>query len=295
MKTHFSIIIPTFNRGKLVYQTITSILQQKNSSFEIIIVDDGGSDDTFQVIEEFNDARIKYIKTENKERGSARNSGLKISIGTYINYFDSDDILAECLPALEKFITKNNFPDVVYGVVENVSADGTSIEIVNPRYLVLKKSLLYNNFLACGSVFIKREVALRNLFSEDRRLSGTEDWELWLRMYSVHDFVRFPKVVLKQRQHSLRSLHKISIERVTERETAFIEHLENHQDLFVNKFSKAEINLFVADRYTLIALAQCESTSRNEGFNYLLKSLKRTPSVVRRKRFWAVLKKLFLD
>jgi glycosyltransferase involved in cell wall biosynthesis len=291
----FTIIIPTFNRAKLVCSTIQSILAQRNASFEIIVVDDGGWDNTFQLISKLNDTRIKYVKTENRERGAARNSGLQIANGVYVNYFDSDDLLTSSLSEIEEFILNNNSPDIIYGLIENISEDGRSIEVVKPPYSNFKTNILHNNFLACGSVFVKRQIALQYLFSEDRRLSGTEDWELWLRLYSMHDFVRFPKVVFKQRQHPLRSLVTVPVTRVIERETIFIEHIDRSQGLLLKRFSKSELDLLIADRYTLIALAQCESGMKKQGLRYLFKSLNSALTVLGRKRFWAILKKLILD
>ena len=298
MKTiqpNFSIIIPTFNRAHLLISALHSILTQHEASFEIIVVDDGSQDDTGQRTKELGDDRIRYIKTENRERGAARNAGLAISTGMYINYFDSDDTLERCLQELSQFLEKNRFPDVVFGQIENVSEEGTSIEIVKPGYLEFKKSILHNNFLACGSVFIRRDVALQHLFSEDRKLSGTEDWELWLRLYAVHDFVPFPQVVFKQVHHPSRSLTNAPAERVAERENAFIDHINKNRHILSSRFSKGECNLLIADRYTLMALAQCESDTKKMVVRYLVSALKNSASVITRKRFWAVLKKLIAD
>jgi glycosyltransferase involved in cell wall biosynthesis len=290
----FSIVVPTFNRGQLIKQTIGSFLKQDNISLELIIVDDGGQDNTEVLVNEINDQRIRYVKTENRERGAARNFGAKIARGNYINYFDSDDIASPCLSDLHLFILENNSPDVVYGLIENVTEEGTPIEVVTQAYPDFKKSLLHNNFLACGAVFIKREVALRFPFSEDRRLSATEDWEAWLRLFSNHDFVKFPAIVFKQRLHSSRSLANVRSSRVTEREIVFVDHIRRHQDVLAKRFSSSELNLLIADRYTLIALTQTESGSRKVAVNYLFNSFFISPFVVQRRRFWAVLKKLIL-
>jgi glycosyltransferase involved in cell wall biosynthesis len=294
IRPHFSIIIPTFNRADLILSTVESILNQKNIAFEIIIVDDGSHDNTHELIGHLRDERVKYIKTENRERGAARNSGLQLSTGLYVNYFDSDDILTDCLFNLHQFISNNNFPNVVFGQIENVSENGKIIEIVRPASTSFKESLLINNFLACGSVFIKREIALNYWFSEDRKLSGTEDWELWLRLYSRHEFVQFPSVVFKQRQHTLRSLHGVPASYVASRETAFIEHINRQRDFLSKRFTQGELDKLVADRYTLIALSQCESGSKKQAFIYNLNALKSSLLVVKRKRFWAVLRKLIL-
>lgn len=289
---YFSIIIPTFNRARMLLNSVNTILVQTSVSFELIIVDDGSQDNTDLLIEELRDERIKYIKTPNRERGAARNSGLLISKGKYINYFDSDDIFNPHLADLYKFIENNSSPEVVYGSIENVTEEGNPVEIIQSAFPDFKKSLLFNNFLACGSVFIRRDVAVKFLFSEDRRLSGTEDWELWLRLYAFHDFVQFPFVVFKQRLHPSRSLSKVSGHRTAEREIAFIEHIRKSYSLLSRRFSTLDLNALIADRYTLIALSHCESGLKRNAANYLVSAIKISHLVTKRKRFWAVLKKL---
>ena len=273
---------------------VKSILKQDNASFEIIIVDDGGKDNTAKVIKELNDARVQYIRTENSERGAARNTGLMIAQGIYVNYFDSDDIYNPCLSELYQFILKNNSPNVVYGLIENITEEGASIEINENRHLTFKKNLLHNNFMACGSVFVKREIAVNYLFSEDRRLSGTEDWELWLRLYADFEFIKFPMVIFRQRNHSSRSLADVSAARVAERETAFIDHIHHHHQSLSARFSKSELDLLIADRNTLIALAHCVSGSKKLAGEYLKRARGTSMSVLTRRRFWAVLKKLII-
>ena len=88
-----SIIIPTFNRAIIIESTIKSVLNQNFKDWELIIVDDGSTDNTKQVIGTFEDPRIKYIYQENAERGAARNNGVKQSKGDYVFFLDSDDII----------------------------------------------------------------------------------------------------------------------------------------------------------------------------------------------------------
>ncbi len=291
----FSIIIPTFNRAELIYACVKSIVDQRNVKFEIIIVDDGSTDNTSYIVAQLKDDRVNYIKTPNRERGAARNAGLRIANGLYVNYFDSDDILNPCLFHLSKFIVENKYPDVIYGLIENVSGTGDSIEVINPSSSNFKSSILYNNFLACGSVFIKRSLALKHVFSEDRRLSGTEDWELWLRVYAEKDFTPTPIIIFKQRQHDLRSLRDTSFSRVVEREKSFIAHINTHRTALLAKFSKGEIDLLIADRFTLMALSLVEFNLKVKALKSLIKSFMSSVLVVKRKRFWATLKKIILN
>ncbi|HLF46080.1 MAG TPA: glycosyltransferase family 2 protein, partial [Chitinophagaceae bacterium] len=104
----FSVIIPTYNRAHLIKETIDSVLRQTHPHFEIIIVDDGSTDDTKQVIENHfgKDARVIYFYKQNEERGAARNFGLKQAKGDYAVFLDSDDLmLSPYLETLDKIIT----------------------------------------------------------------------------------------------------------------------------------------------------------------------------------------------
>ena len=290
-----SIIMPAFNRGYLLGESMRSILNQRNVELELIIVDDGSDDDTGSIVREVKDDRVKYIRTENKERGSARNTGVKIASGQYVNYFDSDDIFKPCLGVVKDFIRKNNHPNIVFGEMECISQDRSLIEKTKLPFTGFKRNILHNNFLACGSVFLKREIALTHLFSEDRRLSGTEDWELWLRIYSIHDFLGCPIIIFQQRQHSFRSLNQVNCDRVMERENVFVKLIDTNRISLMKRFSRAEINLLIADRFTLIALSQCEARHKSLAFEYWKKSIIASFLVVKRKRFLAIGKKLILS
>src|SRR5690554_1039706 len=87
----FSVIIPCYNRGHLITETIRSVLAQTETDFEIIVIDDGSTDDTKNVVQSISDSRIHYYYQENAERGAARNKGVRKSRGRYITFLDSDD------------------------------------------------------------------------------------------------------------------------------------------------------------------------------------------------------------
>ena len=91
----FTIIIPTYNRASAVTRAIDSVLQQTFSDFELIIIDDGSTDDTKEKITAIADPRLRYIYQKNQERSAARNHGIRLAKGEYITFLDSDD---EALP-----------------------------------------------------------------------------------------------------------------------------------------------------------------------------------------------------
>ncbi|NIW46854.1 MAG: glycosyltransferase, partial [Gammaproteobacteria bacterium] len=87
-----SVIIPAYNQGHYLGECVQSVLDQTYPDFEIIIVNDGSTDNTQRVAKSFSDPRIKYIYQENRGLSGARNTGIRNAIGTYVTYLDSDDL-----------------------------------------------------------------------------------------------------------------------------------------------------------------------------------------------------------
>lgn len=90
-KKMVSVIIPTYNRGYIIRKSIDSVLSQTYSDFELIIIDDGSTDNTKDIIEAYKDSRIKYVYQENSGACAARNNGVLLAKGEYIAFHDSDD------------------------------------------------------------------------------------------------------------------------------------------------------------------------------------------------------------
>ena len=109
-----SVIIPTYNRAHLIKRSAQSVLNQTYKNLELIIVDDGSTDNTKEVIDSLNDERIVYVKQENHGVSSARNTGINVANGKYIAFQDSDDIWHS--DKLEKQINtlKQNNADIVF-------------------------------------------------------------------------------------------------------------------------------------------------------------------------------------
>src|SRR5437868_10948529 len=89
----FSIIIPTYNRASVIKKTIDTTLNQSYPGYEVIVVDDGGTDNTEEVIRAIGNNKITYYKKENAERAAARNYGAAMAKGDYLTFVDSDDLL----------------------------------------------------------------------------------------------------------------------------------------------------------------------------------------------------------
>ena len=107
----FSIVLPSFNRAHILLETIGSVLNQTYTNWELIVVDDGSSDDTKNIVSNIDDKRVKYIYQDNQERSAARNNGIKNAQGQYVCFLDSDDLFEpQHLQVLFDDISERDFP-----------------------------------------------------------------------------------------------------------------------------------------------------------------------------------------
>src|SRR5690606_8322380 len=106
----FSVVIPLYNRRRTIAATVESVQRQSCQDFEVIIVDDGSTDDPFPVIQAIGESRLRTIRRENGGGGAARNTGIDAARGRYVAFLDSDD---ELLPHhLEQaYVFLNEFPN----------------------------------------------------------------------------------------------------------------------------------------------------------------------------------------
>ena len=135
--TYFSIILPTYNRAQRLPIAIESVLNQTFVDFELIIIDDGSTDNTDTVIHSYSDNRIKYYRNkENKERCISRNIGIEKASGKYICFLDSDDYhLPFHLEKLHAFILEKKEPEAFFFTNSwNETEDGFRTERICPNY-----------------------------------------------------------------------------------------------------------------------------------------------------------------
>ncbi len=134
-----SIIIPTYNCAAYIPEAVDSVLKQSYQDFEIIIVDDGSTDNTSQVLERYGSkASIKYIYQENKGPGAARNAGMKLSEGEYICFLDADDeFKSDSLKLRQEFLDQH----------EDVMMVFTDYGLKKTEDACIKRYLVDNEFL----------------------------------------------------------------------------------------------------------------------------------------------------
>ncbi len=180
-----SVIIPTYNRASVLPRAVQSVLNQTFQDFEIVIVDDGSTDETRDVIESFTDRRIESIHfSNNKGANAARNAGIQAANGEYIAFLDADD---EWRPQKLKR-QRNVFKDASKSiglVYTGIVRKGTDDEIISrscpEREGKVLAPLLKGNFIGTfSSVMVKSEVTDEIRLNEE--LPSWQDWDFYLEV-----------------------------------------------------------------------------------------------------------------
>lgn len=284
----FTIVIPTYNRAHLIGKTLESVLAQTYTNFEVIVVDDGSIDDTYQVVGKFNDQRIQYYLKENGERAAARNFGVQKAKGEYINFFDSDDLMYPNHLETAFKIIKSKWPSWFHLGYDFKDADGNWLKTFTPFEINIKQEIIFDNRLSCNGVFLQKEIALKNPFHENRVLASSEDWELWIRLLSQQIFVFDNTVTSTVVNHDSRSLFTIPADKVIARDLLLIDLLQSNK--VVQKVYAGKFNKFVAERFTFFMLSLSEQKRKSEVFKWALKAFKVFPYIIFTKRYLASIK-----
>lgn len=187
-----SIIIPTFNHGTYLKRALESVIEQTYTKWEAIIIDNNSTDNTNEVIKNFNDPRIKSYKINNNGViAASRNKGIQKAKGVWLAFLDSDDWwakekLTECLKYADKKV------DLIYHETEIISKKINHLNkkrIIKSRQLkspVLIDLLLKGNPIVNSSVIVRKELINKiGGISEKKELIAAEDYNTWLRIAKI--------------------------------------------------------------------------------------------------------------
>ncbi len=194
----FSVICPTFNSKNFIEKNILSILSQTYKNFEIIYSDDGSTDETVNIIKDYEKyfiekkINVRILKNSHKGPGAARNEGIKSSNYDWISFIDSDDQWTE--KKLEKvFKSIKMFKDcncIVHNEIFK-KKDGKEVQfnykVKFKKYESIYNQLFLNNFLSTSSVTLKKKLIIdANYFDEE--LANAQDYDLWLKIGDNFNF-----------------------------------------------------------------------------------------------------------
>lgn len=204
-----SVVIPTFNRRKFIADAVASALNQTYQNLEVVVVDDGSTDDTGKLLRTrfSTDARFRYLYQHNQERSRARNHGIRVARGKFIAFLDSDDLWAPTKIA-SQLEAVGNQPDVGMVVTwwEMFDESGKKTPIHCPSLDEITRADFGLLQAACNRIgsptpLVGKEVLNRvGFFSED--INQGEDWDLWARVSLKTKVKLVPAVLAFRRIHS---------------------------------------------------------------------------------------------
>jgi glycosyltransferase involved in cell wall biosynthesis len=211
-----SVVVPAYNAERYLSATLNSILKQTLCPHEVIVVNDGSTDSTFQVISDFKNMHLNVILISQDNQGlpAARNSGMRVATGNYIAFCDSDDLWtpqklenqishferhSTCLAAVSLYSTFTSNP--------NQSVAGRKPFLgINPRNLIWGTSWLPGS---ASSIIMRNNPETANLFF-DESLTFAEDLDMWIQLASLGNIciVEFDDVLIRRHDASMQSVSR---------------------------------------------------------------------------------------
>jgi len=203
-----SVIIPAYNAAPWIAETIDSVLNQTFQDFEIIVVDDGSTDGTTEIVKKYK-SQVQYLYKKNGGVGSARNAGIRAARGRYIACVDADDLwLPEKLEVQTQLLQKEPSLAWVYsdGLIfennsnQNLHLFSQSASMISGDVL---RPLLLQDFIPCPTPVVRRDIFENvGFFEEDISLQSVADWDMWLRISAKYPVGFIDKPLVKYRRHS---------------------------------------------------------------------------------------------
>ncbi len=224
MPPTISVVIPAYNAEKWISQTIKSVQQQTFSDWEIIVIDDGSTDSTLEILKGIVDERLKVFSYENAGVSVARNRGLAHSAGEFIAFLDADDLWTpDCLELFLAALKQHPEADVAYCWTARIDEKGNFLSAKPPVFfegnIYPQLLVTISPFLHCGSLLIRQQ-AIESVGEFDPCLKLGEDRDYWLRLARHSHFVLIPKVQLLYRQWSGSTTSKLYLEQLEQYEKA---------------------------------------------------------------------------
>ena len=272
-----SVIIPTFNRSRFVTEAVLSVFDQTYQPVEIIVVDDGSTDDTAEVLAPYFQ-RIQYIHQPNQGVSVARNAGIKVATGELIAFLDGDDRWLPSKLALQvECLEKNRDVGLVHS---NVSYFGTNDErgrqtkgVTTTYERDCYAELFLGNRITTSSVLVRRECLEKvGLFDEGIRKASTEDYDLWIRIARYFEFAYVPDPVVLYRVHPNNAINDFRT--LIENERYVLEKSIEADPRLIEKVGRRRVHQRLFDIYFSLGYGNFEQGYYDEANRWFARALK---------------------
>lgn len=200
MEVVISVILPLYNAEKYILSSIESVLNQTRVNFELIVVDDGSTDNSSKIVKSISDPRIRYYRKENGGIISALNFGLSMAVGTIIARMDADDIMESHRLFKQAKYLINNGLDIVGSFIKLINEDGSVIGSKSfpvKHYDIISALPFFNPI--CHPSTMMRTSVLSDVGGYQVGTDGAEDFDLWCKLSQKYRFGNIPEYLLKYR------------------------------------------------------------------------------------------------
>ena len=201
-----TVLMPVYNGERYIASAVKSILDQSYQDFEFLIINDGCTDSSMDIILGFDDPRIRVIDTENQGVAAALRLGMEKATGDYVARMDADD---ECLPdrlEIEKrCLDEHPGIAVVHGSVEYIDSEGAPIFMEKDEgysNVDTKWLLNWRNVLIHSTVMLRAALLKKHALNYRIEMNRAEDFDLWNRIAQIGYFMYLPDVLIRYRVHS---------------------------------------------------------------------------------------------
>ena len=198
-----SVIIPAYNAMAYLPQTVQSVLEQTFIDFEVIIVDDGSTDETAQWSATHSDARVKLFSQSNQGASVARNAGIVQATGKYIALLDADDLwTSDKLEKQVRCMETDSNVGLVHCWINFIDDQGkiTGSMKTHGKGEVWSQVAVYNPVRCCSTPLVRRE-CFDKVGVFDSTLRSSDDWDMWIRIAAEYPFAVLDEPLVYYRQH----------------------------------------------------------------------------------------------
>ena len=202
-----TVIIPAYNASAFLSDAVASVLVQTHPEVEVIVVDDGSTDDTAALLAQWQarDPRIRAVHQHNRGLAAARNAGLNVACGQYVAFLDADDVIhPEKLERQIAYLEAHPHTDLVYSDYTTADAELRPLtdEYIGTKRMPLREAYIYTNVFPIMAPLLRRSMVER-VGGFDEGLRACEDWDYWVRCERAGTFGYLPGLYSTYRMHGM--------------------------------------------------------------------------------------------
>ena len=204
-----TVIIPAYNASAFLGDAVASVLGQTHPDVEVIVVDDGSTDDTVALLAQWQarDLRVRAVRGHNRGVAAARNAGLDLACGQYVAFLDADDVIhPEKLERQIAYLEAHPQIDLVYSDYRTADAELRPLrdEVIGVKRMPLREAYIYTNVFPIMAPLLRRTLVER-VGAFDEGLRACEDWEYWVRCERAGTFGYLPGHYATYRMHGMQT------------------------------------------------------------------------------------------